>query len=173
MFDNEVYSYEGKYWVLRDAVNLPSPVQRPMRISVGAYKPRMVRIAAKYGDGLNKGGGLDSLENVRELLLPALERNGKRIEDYFFSGFATRVTVNESDEEYNAQAKKVAEMSNKSLEDVKGDIFSGTAEVLVDKFRTAQDLGVKMMVVYIRPATTLVEMKEVLSRFNDEVIKEI
>jgi len=29
------------------------------------------------------------------------------------------------------------------------------------------------MVVYIRPATTVEEMKERLSRFNDEVIKEI
>ena len=173
MFDNEVYSFEGKYWVLRDAVNLPLPVQRPMRISVGASKPKMVRIAAKYGDGMNKGGGLDSLEKARELLLPALERNGKRIEDYFFSGFATRVTVHESEGEYSAQAKKVAEVSNKSLEDVKGDIFSGTAEVLVEKFRKAEALGVKMMVVYIRPATTLEEMKARLSRFNDEVINAI
>jgi alkanesulfonate monooxygenase SsuD/methylene tetrahydromethanopterin reductase-like flavin-dependent oxidoreductase (luciferase family) len=173
MLDNEVFSYEGKYWVLRDAINRPSPVQHPMRISVGASKPRMVRIAAKYGDGLNRGGGLDSLEKVRRLLIPALERNEKRIEDYFFSGFATQVTVNESDREYTASAKKIAEMSNRSVEDVKGDVFSGTAEVLVNKFRKAEDLGVKMMVVYIRPATTLEEMKERLSRFNDEVIKEI
>jgi alkanesulfonate monooxygenase SsuD/methylene tetrahydromethanopterin reductase-like flavin-dependent oxidoreductase (luciferase family) len=173
MFDNEVFSFEGKHWVLRDAVNLPSPLQRPMRISVGASKPRMVRIAAKYGDGLNKGGGLDSLEKVRGLLIPALERNGKRIEDYFLSGFATRVTVHESDEMYAAETKKVAEMSNRSVEDVKGDIFSGTAEVLVDKFRKAEDLGVKMIVVYIRPAATMNEMKEKLSRFNDRVIQEL
>ena len=58
MFDNEVFSYEGKYWTLREAINLPSPVQHPMKISVGASKPRMVRIAAKYGDGLNRGGGM-------------------------------------------------------------------------------------------------------------------
>ena len=173
MLDNEVFSYEGKYWVLRDAINLPSPVQRHMRISVGASKPRMVRIAAKYGDGLNRGGGLDSLEKVRGLLVPALERNGKRMEDFFFSGFATRVTVNESDGEYNALVKKVAEVSDRSVEDVKGDVFSGTAEVLVDKFRKAEDLGVKMMVVYIRSASTLEEMKERLSRFRDEVIKEL
>ena len=173
MFDNEVFSYEGKYWVLRDAVNLPSPVQKPMRISVGASKPRMVRIAVKYRDGLNKGGGLNALGNVRELLLPALERNGKRIEDYFFSGFATQVTVHKSEKDYNAQAKKVAEMLNRSLDDVKDDVFSGTAEALVDKFRKAEDLGVKMMVVYIMPAATLDEMKARLTQFNDEVINEI
>jgi len=65
-------------------------------------------------------------------LLRARERNGKRIEDYFFSGFATQVTVNESDREYTASAKKIAEMSNRSVDDVKGDVFSGTAEVLVN-----------------------------------------
>ena len=173
MLDNDVFSHEGKHWTLRDAVNLPPPVQRPMRISVGAGKPRMIRIAAKYGDGLNRGGGLASLEKARELLLPALERNGKRIEDYYFSGFASQLTVNERDEEYEALAKGIGERSNRSVEDVKGDVFSGTPETLVEKFRKAEDLGVKMMVVYIRPAATLDEMKERLSRFNDEVIKEM
>jgi alkanesulfonate monooxygenase SsuD/methylene tetrahydromethanopterin reductase-like flavin-dependent oxidoreductase (luciferase family) len=173
MFDNEVFSFEGKYWILRDAVNLPSPVQQPMKISVGASKPRMVGIAAKYGDGLNRGGGLDSLGKVRGLLVPALERNGKRIEDFFFSGFATRVTVNDGAGEYDALVKKLAESSNRSLEDVKGDVFSGTAEVLVEKFRKAEDMGVKMMVVYITPARTVEGMKGTLSRFNDEVIQEL
>jgi len=173
MFDNGVFSYEGKYWTLRDAINLPPPVQRPMRISVGADKSRMIRIAAKYADGLNNGGGLDSLGKIRELLVPALERNGKRLEDYYFSGFAAQVTVNESDEEYESMVKRIAERSKSSVEDVKGDVFSGTSEALVEKFRKAEDLGVKMMVVYIRPATTIEEMKERLSRFNDEVIKEL
>jgi alkanesulfonate monooxygenase SsuD/methylene tetrahydromethanopterin reductase-like flavin-dependent oxidoreductase (luciferase family) len=173
MFENDVFSYEGKYWTLRDAINLPPPVQQPMRISVGATKPRMIRIAAKYSDGLNSGGGLCSLKKTRELLMPALERNKKKIEDYYFSGFATQVTINESDGEYKAMAKRIAERSNRSVGDVKRDVFSGTPETLVEKFRKAEDLGVKMMVVYIRPATTIEEMKESLSRFNDEVIKEL
>lgn len=173
MFDNDVFSYEGKYWTLQDAINLPPTVQKPMRISVGATKPRMIRIAAKYADGLNTGGGLESLAKVRRILVPALERNGKRLEDYYFSGFAAQVTVNGSDGEYDAMAKRIAERSKRSVEEVKGDVFSGTSEALVEKFRRAQDLGVKMMVVYIRPATNIEEMKQRLSRFNDEVIKEL
>ena len=133
--------------------------------------------------------GLESVENIEAFSLfgeplykapitlwlraRALERNGKRLEDYYFSGFAAQVTVNESDEEYEAMAKRIAERSNRSVEDVKGDVFSGTPEALVEKFRKAEDLGVKMMVVYIRPAATIEEMKERLSRFNDEVIKEL
>jgi alkanesulfonate monooxygenase SsuD/methylene tetrahydromethanopterin reductase-like flavin-dependent oxidoreductase (luciferase family) len=47
MFDNEVFSFEGKYWKLKEAVNVPRTVQRPMRLSVGARQPRMISIAAK------------------------------------------------------------------------------------------------------------------------------
>jgi len=173
MFDNDVFSYEGKYWTLREAINLPPPVQRPMRISVGANKPRMIRIAARYADGLNNGGGLDTLREVGGLLVPALERNMKRLDDYYFSGFAAQVTVNESEEEYDAMARRIAERSKRSVEDVKGDIFSGTPEALVEKFRAAEDLGVKMMVVYVRPATTVDEMKERLSEFRDEVMRQL
>jgi len=44
---------------------------------------------------------------------------------------------------------------------------------LVEKFRKAEDMGVKMMVVYITPATPVEEMKGTLSLFNDEVIQEL
>ena len=74
MLENEVFSFDGRFWKLEDAINLPQPVQSPMRISVGANKPRMIRIAATYADGLNHGGGLDSLQNVSKTLNPALER---------------------------------------------------------------------------------------------------
>jgi alkanesulfonate monooxygenase SsuD/methylene tetrahydromethanopterin reductase-like flavin-dependent oxidoreductase (luciferase family) len=173
MFTNETFSFEGKYWRLKDAINIPQPVQNPMRISVGGSRPRMINIAAKYADGLNAGGSLSDFKSMSERLIPALERNGKRLEDYLFSGFATQVTVSRNEEEYTSLAKRVAERSSRSLADVKADIFAGTPEVLVDKFRQAQDLGVKMIVIYVRPASTTTEMKEQLTRFTDLVMNQI
>ena len=173
MFTNETFSYEGKYWRLKDAINIPQPVQNPLRISVGGSKPRMINIAAKYADGLNAGGSLDGFRTMSERLVPALKRNGKRLEDYFFSGFATQVSVSRNEEEYTSLAKRVAERSSRSVTEVKGDIFAGTPQVLVDKFRQAQDLGVKMIVIYVRPASTISEMKEQLTRFCDLVISQI
>jgi hypothetical protein len=41
----------------------------------------------------------------------------------------------------------------------------------VEKFRQAEDLGVKMMIVYVRPASTVEEMKERLTAFKDHVIE--
>ncbi|HUS79370.1 MAG TPA: LLM class flavin-dependent oxidoreductase [Patescibacteria group bacterium] len=173
MFTNEVFSYEGRYWKLKDAINIPQPIQRPFRISVGASKPRMIRIAAKYADGLNTGGGLRGIEDMVKQLEPELEKNGKRLEDYYLSGFASQVTLTRDASDYAAMAKRVAGRSSRAVDDVKADIFAGTPEVLVEKFRKAEDLGMKMFVIYVRPAGNIEEMKERLTQFRDTVMTQL
>jgi alkanesulfonate monooxygenase SsuD/methylene tetrahydromethanopterin reductase-like flavin-dependent oxidoreductase (luciferase family) len=171
MLTNEVFSFDGKYWKLKDAINVPQPLQRPFRISVGAEKPRMIRITANYADGINASGGLTAISKTMARLQPALERNGKRLEDFYVSGFAPQMTINKDEVEYESMAKRIAERTSGTLEEVKGDIFAGTPEILVEKFRRAEDLGVKMMIVYVRPANTVEEMKERLTAFKDYVIE--
>ena len=173
MFDNEVFSFEGKYWTLKDAVNVPQPVQKPLRISIGGSKPRMMRIAVKYADGINSGGGINSIKNTIARLTPVLEKNQKRIEDFFYSGFATQVTVAKNVEEYDALAKSVAERTGRTMDEVKDDIFAGPPDVLIEKLRSVGDMGVKMMVIFCRPASTLKEMKEQATRFRDLVMTQL
>ena len=173
MFDNEVFSYDGKYWALKNAVNLPQPVQSPMRISVGGSKPRVMRIAVKYADGLNSGGGINSIKETIARLMPVLEKNNRRIEDFFYSGFATQVTVTKNAEEYDALAKRVAESTGRMKTEVKEDIFAGPPEVLIEKLRSVSDMGVKMMVIFVRPAPTLKKMKEQATRFRDLVMTQL
>jgi len=173
MFDNEVFSFEGKYWTLKNAVNVPPPVQKPLRISIGGNKPRMMRIAVKYADGLNSGGGINSIKNTIARLMPVLEKNQKRIEDFFYSGFATQVTVTKNVEEYDALAKRVAERTGRTMNEVRDDIFAGPPDVLIEKLRSVKDMGVKMMVIFVRPASTLKEMKEQATRFRDLVMTQI
>ena len=36
MLNNPVFNYDGKYWKLKEAVNMPQPIQKPFRVSVGA-----------------------------------------------------------------------------------------------------------------------------------------
>jgi alkanesulfonate monooxygenase SsuD/methylene tetrahydromethanopterin reductase-like flavin-dependent oxidoreductase (luciferase family) len=173
MFDNEVFSFEGKYWTLKDAVNMPQPVQKPLRVSVGGSKPRMMRIAVKYADGLNSGGGINRIRNTIARLTPVLEKNQKRIEDFFYSGFATQVAVTKNVEEYDALAKRVAESTGRTMNEVKEDIFAGPPDVLIEKFRSVGDMGVKMMVIFVRPASMLKEMKEQATRFRDLVMTQL
>ena len=173
MLDNEVFSFEGKYWKLENAINKPSPIQKNMRISVGATKPRMLRITAKYADGLNIGGGLSGIKRLIGQLEPELERYDKKLSDFYVSGFISQTTLTDTMSEYEDTVKRISERSKRNPEEVKADIFAGTSEVLVDKFRQAKDMGVKLMIVYIRPADNIQAMKEKLSKFRDEVINQL
>lgn len=59
---NEVSSYEGRHYQLRDARFLPRPVQRPRPpLTLGAHGPRMLGIAARYADAWNSHGTVDQI----------------------------------------------------------------------------------------------------------------
>ena len=60
---NEVTSYEGRYYQLRDAPFRPGPVQRPRPpLTIGAKGPRMLEIVARHADAWNSSG---TVEEVR------------------------------------------------------------------------------------------------------------
>ena len=169
LFDNECFRYEGKYWKLDDAYNVPQPVQRPMRISVGARQPRMISIAAKYGDGMNGSGNLSAIRGYLKHLEPELEKNSRKMCDFYLSGFAN-VTITKTGEETEAIYKKMAK--DKSIEDLRENEFVGTAENLIKKLREAQDLGVKMMIVMPR-ANKIPELRENVAKLRDEVFRRL
>jgi hypothetical protein len=59
------------------------------------------------------------------------------------------------------------------VENIKENAFVGTPEALVEKLRKAEDLGMKMMIAYVRPASNVEESKEQLTKFRDEVIRQL
>jgi F420-dependent oxidoreductase-like protein len=61
---NDVSSYAGTFYQLKEATNRPKPVQQPRPPFVLAgHKPKMLRIAARYADTWNSFG---SVEEMRE-----------------------------------------------------------------------------------------------------------
>ena len=169
LFDNECFRFEGKYWKLEDAYNLPQPIQRPMKISIGARQPRMISIAAKYGDGMNGSGNLDALRGYLKHLEPELKKNNRKIRDFYLTGFAS-FTVTKNEEEAETIYKKIAK--EKSIENVRKNEFVGTTEDLIQKLRIAQDMGVKMMIVIPR-ANNVPEIKEYVTKLRDEVFQRL
>ena len=169
MFDNEVFSFKGKYWRLEEAMNVPGPVQRPMRVSVGARQGRMIRIAAKYADGMNGSGNLMAIRGYVKTLVPELEAAGKRMGDFFLSGFTT-FTLTRSEAETEAVLARVAK--GRPLEEVRDDFFVGTPEVLVGKLRECADLGMKMMIV-IPMSSRVEEIGSTAERLRDEVFSQL
>ncbi len=165
MFDNEVFSFEGKYWTLKDAMNIPAPVQRPMRLSVGARQGRMISIAARYADGMNGSGNMNAIKGYMKLLEPELEKNGRKMSDFYLHGFAT-ITPTKSRAETDELLKKIAK--DRPVKEVAEDVFVGTPDALVEKLRAVEDLGMKMMIVIPRSGS-LPEVKESCAVLRDEV----
>lgn len=63
-----VTTYDGKYYKLKEAHMQPRPVQKPRPpITIGAYRPLMLKHTTRYADVWNRIGGLseDELEEVR------------------------------------------------------------------------------------------------------------
>jgi alkanesulfonate monooxygenase SsuD/methylene tetrahydromethanopterin reductase-like flavin-dependent oxidoreductase (luciferase family) len=172
MVNNEVFNFNGKYWKLIDAQNIPQPIRKPFTVSVGARQPRMIRITAKYADGINASGDLKNVERILNILSPELAKNMKTVEDFYISGFAPSIFMMKDDEEYEAILKSWASRGTDPAEARKYG-WIGTPEVLVEKWRQAADMGMKMSVIQVKPSKTHEENKEMLTKFKDEVASQI
>jgi alkanesulfonate monooxygenase SsuD/methylene tetrahydromethanopterin reductase-like flavin-dependent oxidoreductase (luciferase family) len=169
MFDNEVFSFEGRYWKLKDAVNVPRTVQRPMRLSIGARQRRMISIAAKYADGMNGSGNMNAIKSYINILEPELEKNGRKMRDFYLHGFTT-ITPTKTKAETDELLKKIAK--DKPVSEVAGDVFIGTPEVLIEKLHACGDLGLKMMIVIPR-SSNVQEIKDTCEVLRDEVFRQL
>ncbi len=59
----EVTTYEGRHYRLRQAPTRPAPVQRPRPpLTLGAHGPRMLRIVARYADRWNSHGTVEEIK---------------------------------------------------------------------------------------------------------------
>ncbi len=147
MLSEEVVDFEGKFWKLKGAINIPQPIQKPMRISVGCSKPRMLRVTATYAQGLNiSSRGFSNMSAVLDKFKKEVSLIGRDMGDYFISGFDS-VRIAKSDTEALQMAKSLSERMNIPAEKILEDHLIGTPETLVDKFRQLEDMGVQMMVV--------------------------
>jgi alkanesulfonate monooxygenase SsuD/methylene tetrahydromethanopterin reductase-like flavin-dependent oxidoreductase (luciferase family) len=176
MTQSPEFSYKSKYWKLDEAYNYPLSLQQPMPVIVGGSKPRTVRAAVKYADGVNAlcvGRGLGALRDVKYLLDSALDKYDKSQDEFGFSGFDHMVWHYGSTEEYEKGARDTAERFRRPVETVNQDLFMGTTEVLIEKFRKAEDMGVDTMIIFVRPTGDVKLAKENLSRFRDEVISQL
>lgn len=173
MFNNNEFSFQGKFWKLKNALNIPLPVQNPLEIQIGAVKPYLIKIAARYADGLNIRADLGTLAKDQQIYLKELEKLGKDPKKFRYTGFEHTMIWCKNEEEYDELAIRQATRSRTTPEYVKKNHFVGTTEALIEKLRAADDLGLDMMVIYVRPATNLDEAKEKLSSFRDEVVKQI
>lgn len=68
----DVTTYDGRYYQLKEAPFRPRPVQQPRPpLTLGAHGPRMLRLVAKHADRWNSYGSVDEMRARNE----AIDRN--------------------------------------------------------------------------------------------------
>ena len=78
MLRNELTTYEGTHYRLRDAASRPGPVQRPRPpLTLGAHGPRMLRIVARYADAWNSFGTTEQIRSRNAILDEACAEIGR------------------------------------------------------------------------------------------------
>ncbi len=75
---NDITSFAGEYYSLKNAPNRPAPIQRPRPpLVLGAHGPRMIRLAARYADTWNSRGTPDEMRQRNEAMDDACRRYGR------------------------------------------------------------------------------------------------
>ncbi len=75
---NDVTSFEGEYYTLRDAPNRPPPIQQPRPpLVIGAHGPRMINLAARYADTWNSRGTPEEMRERNQRMDAACQKNGR------------------------------------------------------------------------------------------------
>jgi alkanesulfonate monooxygenase SsuD/methylene tetrahydromethanopterin reductase-like flavin-dependent oxidoreductase (luciferase family) len=65
----EVVTYAGRHYQLKHATFRPAPVQRPRPpLTLGAHRPRMLKIVAQYADRWNSFGTVDEIRTRNAVL---------------------------------------------------------------------------------------------------------
>lgn len=130
-------SFEGQHYRIRDAYCKPRPEPLP-QVIVGAHKPRMLRLAAKYGDGWNiPSCGLTRYRRVSaefDRACAEIGRDPTSVRRSWSGGLACAAT------QEAAEALAGDTMSAQAEEDDFG--FVGTPKQVTAQLRAFIDLGV-------------------------------
>jgi alkanesulfonate monooxygenase SsuD/methylene tetrahydromethanopterin reductase-like flavin-dependent oxidoreductase (luciferase family) len=69
LFTQDLTTYEGEYYQVREAPFRPAPVQQPrIPFTLGAHGPRMMRIVAQYADRWNSTGSMAEMRDRNRTL---------------------------------------------------------------------------------------------------------
>jgi alkanesulfonate monooxygenase SsuD/methylene tetrahydromethanopterin reductase-like flavin-dependent oxidoreductase (luciferase family) len=129
----ETTTFEGRYYRLAHAYVRPAPIQKPRPpLTLGAHRPRMLRICAEYADSWNSFGTVEEMRQRNEILdeyCAAISRDPREIRRSFY-GWASQM---------NEQGLPDPWQSTGAFEDVVGRYLEvGIDEFVIDQPRPEQ-----------------------------------
>jgi alkanesulfonate monooxygenase SsuD/methylene tetrahydromethanopterin reductase-like flavin-dependent oxidoreductase (luciferase family) len=144
---HEATTFEGRYYRLTEASVRPAPLQKPRPpLTLGAHRPRMLRICAEYADSWNSFGTVEEMRERNELLdqaCGAVGREPREIRRSFY-GWASQM---------KAQGLPDPWQSTAAFEDVVGRYLAvGIDEFVIDQPRPEQFGVLEQVVTDVLPA---------------------
>jgi len=162
---NDKFSFKGDHYSVDEIVSYPKPKQSPHpTIWIGTMygRKRMLEVTAKYGDGINVAWTYTA-EQCKKMFSRmddlAIKYGRDPSEIKRSVGFWTRCF--ESEDEMESAVIEGAEKRKMSVDDYRKRITSamwGTPDMLVEKLRGYQDLGVSHAILML-PSES--EMKQI------------
>ncbi|MFW9787927.1 MAG: LLM class flavin-dependent oxidoreductase [Candidatus Thorarchaeota archaeon] len=173
IWTQEKFTFKGKHYQVKEVVSFPKPVQNPVpKIWVGSNRggPRMIEIAAQYGDGINVAWGFspDQTNKIFNQLEEFAEKHGRKSGMIAKSvGLWTRVMKTEA--EIEDRIKENAAKRGISKEAYRKRVASslwGTPETVAERLVQYKEQGVSDIVLMFPYG----EMREQINLFGESVV---
>lgn len=148
MWTNDVTSFEGKYYTLDGAINVPRGVQSPhipLWIGGGGEKVTL-KLVAKWGAASNFGGGkIDVVKQKMDILRGHCDKLGRDIDTITRSTNMNIVLLEDGEDPEKATEKFRGETS---FEDFSKGYFIATADELTAHIEQLAEAGITYLITY-------------------------
>jgi alkanesulfonate monooxygenase SsuD/methylene tetrahydromethanopterin reductase-like flavin-dependent oxidoreductase (luciferase family) len=157
LWTQEITTFDGRYWQLRDARCEPKPLQQPLPLWIGGSgERRTLRIVAEHADGWNTF--LMPRDEYRHKL-DVLERHCAdvgRDPDTIRRQLVARAILGEDEREAEERVRERAEALQVDVDQVRAKWAVESAEAFAERLRPyAEELGVGDLLVLARPPADL------------------
>jgi len=169
MFSEDLITYEGKYFQIKDVICEPKPVQKPFPVVIGGRGNRTLGAAAKYADHIDIYGGmdLDLLQERLSFIENTCSEIGRDFKEIVFS-WGCWFWIYENEKERDRYASEIKRLSEYPDDRFSAVIIMGTPEEIAEKFASLIDLGITYFTLRFEDLPS----KRGLQLFADQVISE-
>jgi F420-dependent oxidoreductase-like protein len=166
MWTEERFSFDGRYYKVKDAFCNPKPVQKPHPpLMIGGSGEKVtLKIVAKYGDACNLWGGPKSVGRRLEILKEHCKNVGRNYDQILKTTLSTMIIAEgESQVRSSVEAKMGPGVTE---EKAKERAIYGTPDQVKKKIREFLDLGVEYMIFSFQAD----KEEKMLKLFAEEVL---
>jgi F420-dependent oxidoreductase-like protein len=162
MFVNDTTTFDGKWFHVQDALNVPKPVQAggPPVLIGGSGEKKTLRMVAQYADACNVFGGPDQLRHLMGVLDEHCERLGRNPADICRTRLGTLIlgrTMEEAEAKLSARlgGAKVTDLPEELQLRVSQQFLVGDADTVGGKIQELLDAGLDGLIFNLTDAHDL------------------